>query len=57
MTDPAINIVKIQQEVLKLTQLMRPCSQEDINQVLIAVGTISHHLQEIQAWIISSRLK
>jgi hypothetical protein len=55
--DPGINIVTIQRQIQVLSENMRRSGQEDLVQCLLAMGTISHNLQEIQRWIIEQRLK
>jgi hypothetical protein len=55
--DPAINIVTIQQQMQVLSENMRRCGQEDLIRCLVAMGTISHNLQEIQRWIIDQQMK
>jgi hypothetical protein len=55
--EPGSNIVAIQQQIQILSQNMRRSGQEDLVQCLLAMGTISHNIQEIQRWIIEQRLK
>lgn len=55
--DPGTNIVAIQRQIQVLAENMRRCGQEDLIKCLVAMGTISHNLQEIQQWIIQKQMK